>query len=247
MLLYHYTSLQTFCKIVYGIRNHNLYLRAGDAAKMNDPNDCYYFIYILGSLLGKTDTKEMSKLIEDKMLYNKPYLVSLSNRGDDLHMWNCYGDDGKGIAISFDRKALQSAVDEFALKNHIYSKLLKCIYSSSRQIEKSLSVAKLFKDYLGNENVWKNLQSDNYPNLVKHPCYRYEKEYRIVINHGENEPTINNVYHEDEDAFYINIPLLALKKVIVGPNADLESIKGVFSPYLPNVKFVQSQIPYRSK
>ena len=87
----------------------------------------------------------------------------------------------------------------------------------------------------------------NISNIVKHPCYRYEKEYRIVIKHGKEEKVLNDVYHKDEDAFYLPLPLRAVKSIIVGPNANFDAMKKIFEDYFPYAKFVKSVIPYRSK
>ena len=84
-------------------------------------------------------------------------------------------------------------------------------------------------------------------NIVKHPCYEYEKEYRVIFLRGDKEFTINGSYNSKEDAFYMRVPLEKVKTIIVGPCADYKAIKLIFANYFPQASFVQSQIPYRTK
>lgn len=239
-ILYHYTNLRTLCAIVDGMRKGNMFLRAGNAKNMNDPNDCYYFISLLGQLIN-ADKNDIAHLFEEKSKYDNPYLISLSSHKDDLHMWNCYGDDGHGIALGIE--GLSNCIENFYNKNHISSRLYECIYYTIEDIQNDHRLANITLAEL-TKSFWEDMS--NIANIIKHPCYRYEKEYRIVIKHGEKELTINNIYREDEDAFYVPIPLSCVKEIIVGPNANLDSIQKIFSQYFPDTKFQKSTIPYRS-
>ncbi len=243
-ILYHYTSVQTLRAIVNGISKDELFLKASNAKNMNDPNDCYYFIDNL-NMIGFSNKETMDKLSEEKSIFDAPYLVSLTEHKDDLHMWNCYGDDGKGISIGFNQDALYQAANSFFCKNHISTHLYKCIYNSRKQIKKYLQKV----DNNPNVNTYNGkMEISDFANIVKHPCYRYEREYRIVIKHGKYEPIINNVYNAQEDSFYFNIPISALKKIVVGPSANYDAVKRVFSKFFSkNTKFIRSIIPYRSK
>lgn len=240
-ILYHYTNLRTLCAIVNGMRKESMFLRAGNAKNMNDPNDCYYFISLLGQLIN-ADKNDIAHLFEEKSKYDNPYLICLSSHKDDLHMWNCYGDDGHGIALGFED--LSNCTKNFYNKNHISSRLHDCVYYNIVDIQNDQRLANITSAKL-TKCFWEEMS--DVANVIKHPCYRYEKESRIVIKHGESEPTINDVYRKDEDAFYVEIPLSCVKEIIIGPNANLESITSIFSQYFPYTEFQKSTIPYRSK
>ena len=244
MLLYHYTSLQTLCSIINGMQNGHLFLRATNAQNMNDPNDCYYFIDVINQIIDNIDIDE---IVKQKNKYDTPYLICLSKRKDDLHMWNCYGDNGNGVAIGFDLGKLNEKVNEFFQKNHTSAKLFKCLYASPKQVKNSLDFASLFIKTKINKSFWQNEQISNISNIIKHPCYRYEREFRIVIKHGKEEKVITDAYNKDEDAFYLPLPINAVKSIIVGPNANFDAIKKIFEDYFPYAKFLESVIPYRSK
>lgn len=243
--LYHYTSLHTLCAIVDGIENGIMYLRAGNAENMNDPNDCYYFINMLAELMS-ADEGLVKKMKEEKRKYDCPYLVSLTKHSDDLHMWNCYGDDGYGIAIGIN--SIQEIVYDFFTRTRQFSKLYRCLYLDVKGLKKNESLLNMIREVkLSDGKHKRNDELSGVSNVIKHPCYRYEKEYRIVILHGEKEHISEKekVYHESEDAFYIGIPLKCISKIVVGPNADCNAIRKVFSPFFPKIKFEESKIPYR--
>lgn len=246
MILYHYTSLKTLCAIVKGVKDNCMFLRANNAENMNDPNDCYYFINEFGKYL-KVNNNDLSRLYQQKKAFNQPYIISLSQRKDDLHMWNCYGDNGNGIAIGMKYDSLLKMANEFDNKNHVSAKLYKCLYYSAPQIINTLELLNIVSEIDLSSTFWQDPKTIEISNIVKHPCYRYEKEYRIVILHGRNEFTINGVFNRDEDAFYFPMPLANIHSIVVGPNADFAAIKKIFSPYFSNAKFVQSTIPYRAK
>lgn len=246
-LLYHYTSLHTLCAIVNGIQSGEMFLRAGNAKNMNDPNDCYYFINMLG-ILTDADENQVKQISEEKLKYDCPYLVSLSKHKDDLHMWNCYGDDGCGVAIGI--KDVDNLVNDFYSKKHLSSHLYKCRYMDVKKVKNNKPLWNLIKERdFFDKDFWMSKEISEVSNIIKHPCYRYEKEYRIVILHGDNEIIIggDRTYNLEEDAFYLNVPLSSVTQIIVGPCANYESVKKVFSPFFTNAKFIKSKIPYRRR
>lgn len=243
--LYHYTNIHTLCAIVNRITSDKMFLRAGNAKNMNDPNDCYYFINTLGKLIN-ADSSKIEKMSDIKDKFDRPYLVSLTSIKDDLHMWNCYGDNGFGVAIGIDD--LQDIARNFYLENKIFTKLYECRYMGDIAIRKNAKIWNLIKNSNLQESAfWQNETISEISNIIKHPCYKYEKEYRIVIKHGEDELIMNDIYESEEDAFYIGIPIKLVKTIIVGPNANCRVVEKIFCQYFPYAKFEQSKIPYRSK
>lgn len=246
-LLYHYTNLHTLCAIINGIKSGEMFLRAGNAQNMNDPNDCYYFINMLGDLTGANDG-QIKQILEDKFKYDCPYLVSLSKHKDDLHMWNCYGDDGCGIAIGI--KDVGDIVRDYFLNNKISAHLYECLYMDAEDVKEDDRLRGIINNTKNfNECFWKKKEISEVSNIIKHPCYRYEEEYRIVILHGSKEYIVNEktFYHAKEDAFYINIPLSHVAEIIVGPCTDYNAVVHIFSQYFPQTEFIESKIPYRKK
>ena len=162
-------------------------------------------------------------------------------------MWNCYGKDGDGIAIGIDKELLMSAVNKYFEKNHISAKLYKCLYKSAKQIENSQNLSSIIRKQGIDKTFWRKQEILAISDIVKHPCYRYEKEYRVVIKRGKEELVNNTIYNESKDAFFLNIPINAVKRIVVGPNANYEAIAKIFKDYFPSAKFIKSTIPYRKK
>ena len=117
-LVYHYTSLSTFNKIIEGIDNGDLIFHASALHCMNDTSEFIYgfkeFRRILPAIeqcVGNIDDSlKLSKMIdsEDWYLHGKwsedfvkilhegnkaPFSVSTSAHKDSIPMWAMYGDD----------------------------------------------------------------------------------------------------------------------------------------------------------
>lgn len=241
MLLYHYTSVSTLCSIANGIRDSKLFLRAQNAQNMNDPRDCYYFIEQVGRLIRHATDDDINEYQKEKEKYFQPYLCCLSQHKDDLHMWNCYGDNGKGIAIG-----IEIPVGRKQKIGSVYADVEKCTYRSGSQIKSDINLFECLQKRAFTKECWQKREIAMYSNRVKHPCYRYEREYRIIVLKNNSVGDIPMGYNKDADAFDIDIPIDKVKSIVVGPMANLEAIKCVFSPFFPRTKFIPSRIPYRT-
>ena len=210
---------------------------------MNDKNDCYYFIDMIAALFNYTP-EEITKVIDDKKKYESPYLISFSKKKDDLHMWTCYGDNGRGIALGFDKESLKNSASNFYHRYNIYAKLQECRYENKRQIGKWLLATSISREsILGYSGIVRSVSDVS--NCIKHPCFKYEQEFRIVIEHGEKECCIGNCYNSS-DTFNVQIPLAAIKKIIIGPCANKNAIVKKFKSFFDKkTQFVESNIPYR--
>lgn len=233
--------MQTLCAIAGGIKNEEFFLRAGNAKNMNDPNDCYYLINLIQqSHHLSNETIAQYRINKDK--YDSPYLISLSSKKDDLHLWTCYGDDGKGICLGLDKVDIEAACGKFYTRYKLPAKLHSCKYYMSIS-----DLPQDFQCYITQNDSYQLFRDISCTsNIIKHPCYEYENEYRVVITHSQGEISFDT-YDKERDAIFLNIPLSAIKQIIVGPCANFETIRNIFSPYFPNTEFVKSAIPYRSK
>ena len=248
MLLYHYTSIETLCAIAAFISEGKITLRANNHKKMNDPNDCRYFIEEtfrgMGSDKGK---KDLLNLYEE---YGNAYITSFSELQDDLHMWNCYGNHGHGIALGINSYYLQEYA-QTQIHNGIVSCLpLKCKYMHTDEIMKLYANTTL-SNISSNTEIAKMVADTivQNTNLVKHPCYSYEQEWRIVFSGNKNdlEKYPDWLYNKTGDFFYIPIPLNEIKEIVIGPCCNMEAINRIFSPHFPETKFEKSTVPFVDK
>ncbi len=142
-VLYHYTSVDTFYKILeVGLNkaNHNKFcLRATHARFMNDPLEYNYALSILKESM--IEYEEINNIDERKSDYlfekfnffpwisqstGAPYLLSFSEQADDLSMWRGYGKDGTGLSIGFDLNELKQYCNEKGIYN---TSIIKCDYT----------------------------------------------------------------------------------------------------------------------
>lgn len=247
MLLYHYTSIETLCNIAYGISESKITLRAYNHKKMNDPNDCRYFIEEAFNGVDSADARNNLLNIYEK--YGNAYITSFSELQDDLHMWNCYGNNGHGIALGLNSYYLQ----EFAQTMTKYGNSclpLKCKYMRKDEIIKLFADAGLsnMNSDENNAKIVADIIIQN-TNLVKHPCYSYEQEWRIVFsgNKKDLEKYPDTLYNKTGDFFNIPIPLSEIKEIIVGPCGNMKAIKEIFSPLFPKTAFSESAVPFVDK
>lgn len=244
-LLYHYTSLETFGKILMGMKDSHIHLRAGNSLTMNDTTECIYFLKSIQQTVGLTE-QDIDKIIETKRKYDNTYIISFSDQKDDLHMWTCYGDDAKGVAISLDKDKLVQSLSRYSFPMRLY----KCRYGNCEEVYEKIGSPNA-------EALRAEGEKDVIPyyyrfsDFVKHPSFECEHEWRLVMLKGVDEQVMGNsrkLYNPEADAFFIPIPIDCIECIYVGSSAkDFEAIKGTISKYLPDVTIKQSEIPYRSK
>lgn len=245
ILLYHYTSLNTFWNILNGMEDSHIHLRAGNSQKMNDSSECLYFLKSIRNIAELTE-QDLNKIIETKQEFDNAYIISFSDKENDLHMWTCYGDDAKGIAISFDKEKLVQSLSRYSFPMRLY----KCRYGNCEEIYEKIGSPNA-------ETLRAEGEKDAIPyyyrfsDLVKHPSFEYEHEWRLVMLKGKDEPVLGNsrnFYNSDADAFFIPISIDCIESIYVGPSEeDVETITEKIATYLPNVTINKSEIPYRSK
>ena len=121
---YHYTSLNTFFKMLDGINDNHLIFHASSIFTQNDTSEFVYGFNKLWKFLPKIESDlkitddhlrlstlwdNNDSITEEKWnqlfcetfrdsLY-KPFVISLSKERDFLPMWETYADSGKGIAL----------------------------------------------------------------------------------------------------------------------------------------------------
>ncbi len=185
---------------------------------------------------------------------HKNHSISFSIQSDDLPMWKMYGDGGNGVMLVFDCKQLIERYD---------GRLQHCIYENSRYDEdfiNTMSQLNLGEQFDKLDNVIKEyivcIVFMMYCSIIKHKKYEYEKEVRIV---GCGNEFFDN---QDKEIFYRYsngrvipyvkeyLPKQALRKVVLGPLANVELSQNTLKEFLDSkgfnhVEVCKSEIPYR--
>lgn len=248
MTLFHYTTIETLYAIIKGINNDDenairFTLRATHAGFLNDLTEGQ----LLGNALRKLGVSEgLLDILNSIQGY--PFVVSLSELEDDLNMWRCYSNQGKGIAIGLDKDVI---VD--TMKHQLWGAVAdfnQCKYCTEDELV----------DYLKSNNFKSALDNKNDDILplsrlmaraleYKNKSFEAEKEWRIYVNFNETDFRVS----DDLVIPYYNIllPIEAIVSITFGPKCNY--LKNCFSTYrlikskigqrVERIELKQSQVP----
>lgn len=265
-MLYHYTSLDTFLRIMEGIdENNNIHLRATRVDKLNDPTEMnanieLYCKIIKDYVIDNPHCKRFSEIIETmtteeiRGILSKerndypPYITCFSHKENYFPMWTMYGDRHNGVCLCFSEDIIllhkeRSSIicGDVAYKNYVNNHSVNEVFDSFRYPLKTNNV--------GKEELAVLLLS--LAPFIKNENYSYEEEFRFCLynfhyeNNKEKGPSTN--YLKNEGFIEIDIPISLLKKVTLGtrlPKSLTQIIgdyfKGKYEFYVD-----QSELPYR--
>lgn len=242
-ILYHYCSVETFRNIV-----QNAVLWLSDIEKSNDKQEGMICRdWVNQDIKGYLENDDKSLQIWEKWYKNgvgiekrspiKMFCACFSEGRDDLGQWREYAQNGKGIAIGFDKKILE----ELNLINEYYISFGKVIYKNSKRYIQKLVNENIRKlKYKGVGHVALEL-AGNYKipfSFVKAPCFSQEREWRVVVRAaignynipGSNKISFSKVkYRVSDDKLipYIEmnferIKQKVIKEILLGPKSKVE-------------------------
>ena len=245
----HYTSLNTLKFLLYKIDDKDNYprLRLSNARQMNDPNEGYTFLNLIG-----IKKEELSQTDYDTSPF---FFASMTQTGngqnldDSLPMWKQYGDDARGISLTYHKEYIENL-----LKDGI--EIYKVCYNTDELIDEIEKIKKVFNRIKAPQDV--NGQSifssalnliDDIRYLFKDADYSYENEYRIIKSYEGKEDEIITCDSSNSviPGIYTYIEKeLKYSKIKLGPKCD--DIDFV-APYIKhvdrNIEVTKSQISYR--
>ena len=250
----HYTSLKTLKNLVYRKDEKNIYarLRLSNARQMNDPNEGYTFLDLIG-----IEKKELP--VTDYEI-SSFYFASMSQTGEDknledsLPMWKQYGDDAKGINLTYHSDYIKDLIDDINNGIGIYK---VCYNANEDSLEEEIAQIKSAFDEIKKEDGderQKYFSSalnliDDIRYLFKKTDYSYENEYRIIKSYEGKE---SEIFTSDSSnsvipGLYVYIDKeLKYSKIKLGPKCDDIDFVAPYIKYVdPNIEVTQSEISYR--
>ncbi len=250
----HYTSLKTLKNLVYRKDEKNIYarLRLSNARQMNDPNEGYTFLDLIG-----IEKKELP--VTDYEI-SSFYFASMSQTGEDknledsLPMWKQYGDDAKGINLTYHSDYIKDLIDDINNGIGIYK---VCYNANEDSLEEEIAQIKSAFDEIKKEDGderQKYFSSalnliDDIRYLFKKADYSYENEYRIIKSYEGKE---SEIFTRDSSnsiipGLYVYIDKeLKYSKIKLGPKCDDIDFVAPYIKYVdPNIEVTQSEISYR--
>ena len=275
--LYHYTSLETLQKII-----ETKSLLASDARFLNDTKEITHFTQTLTNRISlrlkaaNDDKKPALKWLLDRLNdveLDPVYVVSFSQKGDDLSQWRGYTPPGQGVCIGFDPKALRRALSKLkigATEKARYLLLGKVIYLNEDEgasFDEFIDSACGYLDVISGEIV----RSVSVERLIvsampfyKHSAFMEEKEWRVRMSADLN--FLNDplpVEYRIGKSMLIPSTRLSfkdtqsektyIKEVIVGPTPErdlsLQSVRELLKTYdlsIASDSVRLSKTPYRN-
>jgi hypothetical protein len=192
-VLYHYTSRDTFIKII-----ENIELWATHIRYLNDAAEFEHAVNMLEEALThrpRVNLDQRERLFLDSLLQcvkqaeRDIYVLCFSTKYDSLSQWRGYSTNGPGYAVAFKAKDLW---DPF-IRQEFH--LCKCIYNQQTQLQKinSLIDAELAKVHDNSDSddsdiaqVYAQRFADEFQLLApqfKHWSFEDEAEYRLISSH----------------------------------------------------------------
>ena len=246
----HYTSLNTLKFLLYKTDDKNDYprLRLSNARQMNDPNEGYTFLNLIG--IGKEDLPETDY---DTSPF---FFASMTQNGDShqlddsLPMWKQYGDDAKGINLTYHFKYIKDLIEEGV---EIYK---VCYNLAEDSLDKEIDSIKLafdkIKEYDDGRKKYFSLALnliDDIRYLFKEADYSYENEYRIIKSYEGKEDVIFSSESSNSviPGLYAYIDKeLKYSKIKLGPKCDdIDFVAPSLKFVDRNIEVTKSQISYR--
>lgn len=240
-IVYHYCSVDTFLNI---IKNSSIWL--SDIAKSNDYQECIGCREIVDMGIKEYFRDDAEALKAWNTCYEQgvysnsamaTFCACFSESKDKLSQWRGYAQDGKGIAIGFDREILE----ELNQISEYHVAFGKVIYDNPQEYVQGIIADNIKKlEYKGIGHVAHELSGNyrmKFP-FVKNPGFEEENEWRAVvcssIGHYNIPSSDNILFSKVKYRATINklIPYIEMnfekvkqsiiKKIFIGPKSEVE-------------------------
>ena len=165
--VFHYTSLTSLDTI---LKEDGVKLWATRYGFLNDKREFVWANQVIKPELEKIAKQNGETYDPEHQVH--PYIVSFCDAEDDLTMWRLYGNDGKGVCLTFD-------INEMDIRFENFMAHMSVVYANENNIRESIELAhNIYQQDYANTRI-----ADNYREVsafVKHKDYEIEQEYRIV-------------------------------------------------------------------
>lgn len=250
--------MESFFNIIKG---RSIWL--SNALKTNDFLELRWILHVLKFPNIQTDF-ESFKLEYEYWIrsFFRPHVACFSTESDVLSQWRGYADDGKGVAIGFNRKYFESISD---LDNK-ETRLINVIYDEVEQRQKleklmqSIDIEHFHKvnsNFEGLSSIVLIQQIIEYGLIFKNQSFREEKEIRLIHGFGELAAESDSLKYrptEDDLISYMEIPLeldngfSPIAEIVLGPKnkADESDVRDfLLSSFSNVVRIKRSVCSYR--
>ena len=257
-VLYHYTSLEAFEKI---IKSKCMYFT--HISYLNDYSEFDWGLNLFQEtiltkvaskgILTKNSLKKFLNIIRNDKLKDNPCVGSFTALNDSLSQWRGYGDRGTGICIGFDTAIVATICKEnnFIIGDVLYGDSFDG--ACSNFLQKISSFIRVNNSDLIDAAAKISMLISLLACFVKHPGFQEEKEIRVVVPFLDSLKT--KIKGNLEVPYFVfdfkNIFSLIFKEIWIGPAADQDVVEQFILSLLKDFtldglfKISNSDIPYR--
>ena len=248
----HYTSLNTLKFLLYKIDDRDNYprLRLSNARQMNDPNEGYTFLNLIG--IKKEELPQTDYDTSPFFFASMTQTGSETNLDDSLPMWKQYGDDAKGINLTYHSEYIESLIEEgIEIYKVCYNPAKDSLDEVIKSIESAFNEIKNYGDDKEKEAMFLSALNliDDIRYLFKDVDYSYENEYRIIKSYEGKEDVIFSSESSNSviPGLYAYIDKeLKYSKIKLGPKCDDIDFVAPYIKFVDrNIEVTKSQISYR--
>lgn len=258
----HYTSLNTLKFLLYksdnekndsnkSDENENYpKLRLSNARQMNDPNEGYTLFKHIG--IEKNDLPKTDYDPSPFFFASMTQTGNGQNLDDSLPMWKQYGDDAKGINLTYHSDYIQKLMDDgIEIYKVCYNVKEDLLEEEINAIESAFNEIKNYGDDKEKEAIFLSALNliDDIRYLFKDADYSYENEYRIIKSYEgkENDIFICENSNSVIPGLYAYIDKeLKYSKIKLGPKCDDIDFVAPYIKFVDrNIEVTKSQISYR--
>ena len=225
-------------------------LRLSNARQMNDPNEGYTFLNLIG-----IKKEELSQTDYDTSPF---FFASMTQTGngqnldDSLPMWKQYGDDAKGINLTYHSEYIKSLIEDgIEIYKVCYNVKEDLLEEEINSIKSAFNEIKNYDDDKEKEGIFLSALNliDDIRYLFKDADYSYENEYRIIQSYEGNEDVIFSSESSNSviPGLYAYIDKeLKYSKIKLGPKCDDIDFVAPYIKFVDrNIEVTKSQISYR--
>ncbi|GEM_PF-5534932 len=268
-MYYHYTTFETFLRILQGIKlvgkEPMLHLHATRIDKVNDPTEMSIKKETLLRLIQHYEQKkdvsqvlriadkikdmsqsEINHIIKLEKGEHPPYVACFSKKRDYLPMWSLYGDKHHGVCMCF-------SDDITKIKNGailIYGDVAYSLRKESDSVNRGLHLH--YKYPSTNQENIESIVGEilyNISPFIKNNNYRYEHEFRICVYNYQEEEEFSVRYVSTDDFISLPVPVSSLKQVILGSKVPLKITEQLLQKFFDKehyeIDIIPSRIPYQ--
>jgi Protein of unknown function (DUF2971) len=203
------------------------------------------------------------------------FVCSFSSAGDDLGQWRAYADNGRGYALEFDAKALETAFTKEAGAPIPNNSTFPVTYNDAQLISLHRQIVenmiellslpngkglgrRVFVEFMNELGVYLTVYALHAAVFFKHEAYSNEREYRFMqIHRGDLPPPEVKLRSRPHSLIkyrefdWRKAGAGTLKRIIVGPAADYDKASQFARDCLRMfhtgaVEIDRSDIPYRA-